>query len=416
MTEIQTDSRHSWRVLVGAGLVAAFGVPAVWFGTLGLFLKPLERDLGWTRADIGFSITLTTLLVPVLVPAAGWLIDRVRLRPLILAGIVLQSICIATNSRLGGSILNFYAMFVATMILGMGASLMTLSKVVQGWFDKSLGKALGILFACGSVGGIVQPLFAQALMDRIGWREAYLVLAATSLLAAGLAASLLVDEPLLAKPAAAPVRETGSQAPPTSMLSLLRNRVWWALAVWNALFGFAASGIGFHMASLLQDRGATPAQSAVALSLGGTGLLVGTLVSGWLLDRVPARRIASVLMLGPLCAVLVLLASTNVAVGMLSSLVFGLCSGTEGNLSALLIGRYFGTAMYGRAYSTQIVAIGAGAGVAPWLMGLMQQRTGNYDLALIVSAAAFGAAALAAWLLPGTAATPAARDVEPHPV
>jgi hypothetical protein len=38
-----------------------------------------------------------------------------------------------------------------------GASVLTLSKLLQTWFDKALGRALGILFAIGAVGAVIHP-------------------------------------------------------------------------------------------------------------------------------------------------------------------------------------------------------------------------------------------------------------------
>jgi cyanate permease len=46
------------------------------------------------------------------------------------------------------------------------------------------------------------------------------------------------------------------------------------------------------------------------------------------------------------------------------------------------------------------VATAAGGGISPWLAGVVHDRTGSYDLALIMAAACMGAAALAAWWLP----------------
>jgi cyanate permease len=47
-----------------------------------------------------------------------------------------------------------------------------------------------------------------------------------------------------------------------------------------------------------------------------------------------------------------------------------------------------------------MVAMAAGGGVSPWLAGLVHDRTGNYDIALLMAAACMGFAALAAAWLP----------------
>ena len=56
------DSPTSWRVLAGSCLAFVFGVPALFGSTFGLFMVPLQQSQGWSRAEIAFSLTLTTFL------------------------------------------------------------------------------------------------------------------------------------------------------------------------------------------------------------------------------------------------------------------------------------------------------------------------------------------------------------------
>lgn len=53
--------------LVGAGIRSA---PTV-------FIHPLETEFGWSRAQIGFAVSINFFLYGVAAPVSGWLIDRV---------------------------------------------------------------------------------------------------------------------------------------------------------------------------------------------------------------------------------------------------------------------------------------------------------------------------------------------------
>ena len=75
-------------------------------------------------------------------------------------------------------------------------------------------------------------------------------------------------------------------------------------------------------------------------------------------------------------------------------------SGGDNSVSILLARLYFSVETFGRASATQMVAMAAGGGVSPWIAGLVHDRTGNYDLALLMAAACMGGAALAAAWLP----------------
>jgi MFS family permease len=404
------DSAASWRALAGSGVLAMFGVSALYGSTFGLFLLPLQQSLGWSRGEIAFALTLATLFTPLVAPLTGWVVDKVPLRPLILAGVVLQSLNFAAFSMMQGSVWVYYGLCLALMVTAAGASLLSLAKLVQGWFDRSLGRALGLLFACGAIGGILHPLWTQAVISQFGWRQAFLVMAGLSLLACGAAALLFVRERdpatrrgASAVPDARPTAPTAAAvgtSGPGSMAAFLRDAIWWKLALFNMLFALGVGAIFMHFAALLQDRGATPGQAAIAMSLVGLGGLTGNLLAGWLADRMPASRLAVIVMAVPMLATLVIYAGGGLWVSIAAGGLLGLCSGGDNSVSLLLARRYFSADTFGRASATQMVASAAGGGISPWLAGLVHDRTGSYDLALIMAAACMGAAALAAWWLP----------------
>ena len=63
------------------------------------------------------------------------------------------------------------------------------------------------------------------------------------------------------------------------MAAFLRDAIWWKLALFNMLFALGVGAIFMHFAALLQDRGATPGQAALAMSLVGLGGLTGNLLA-----------------------------------------------------------------------------------------------------------------------------------------
>jgi MFS family permease len=404
------DTPASWRTLAGCGVLALFGVSALYGSTFGLFLLPLQQNLGWSRGEIAFSLTLSTLFTPLVAPLTGWVIDKVPLRPLILTGVLLQSANFAAFSFMDGSVWFYYGLCLLLMITAAGASLLSLAKLVQGWFDKSMGRALGLLFACGAVGAIIHPLWTQAVITHFGWQQAFLVMSALSLLMCGMAALLLVRErvprsastltPLPSQVSAEAQSVSSNVNSPQSMAAFLQDSIWWKLALFNMLFALGVGAIFMHFAALLQDRGATPGQAALAMSLVGLGGLLGNVLAGWLVDRMPAARLAVIVMVAPMIATLIIYAGGGLWVSIAAAGLLGLCSGGDNSVSILLARRYFSAETFGRASATQMVAMAAGGGVSPWIAGLVHDRTGNYDIALLMAAACMGGAALAAAWLP----------------
>jgi cyanate permease len=166
------------------------------------------------------------------------------------------------------------------------------------------------------------------------------------------------------------------------------------------LFGLAASGTLVHFAALMQDRGLTLAQAATAMSLVGAGGFAGNLAAGWLIDHTSATRLARLFVLAPLGATAMLLFGTGLGVAITAAVLLGMFNAGDHSLSVFLARRYFSAESFGRASATQQVATVFGTGTAPWLMGVVHDRTGSYDVAMMVAMGAFGLAAVAAWLLP----------------
>lgn len=398
------DSPASWRVLAGCCIVAIFGVTSLYGSTFGLMMLPMQKELGWSRGDITFSLTLMTFVGPAILPLVGWVVDNVPLRPLILWGVLLQSVSLAAFGFMQGSVWVYYVLCLVMIFTATGASFLTLSKLLQTWFDKAFGRALGILFALITVGAVIHPQIVSVVITHASWREAFMVMGLLSLVCGGLAAWFLVRErPADAAPASPLTTPAGipdPSAPPVSMRAFLSDRIWWILAFWNMLFGFAVAGIMVHFAAMMQDRGMSLAQAATAMSLIGAGGFVGNLMAGWLIDHTSATRLARLFVLAPLGATVMLYFGSSVGVVIVAAVLLGVFNSGDHSLSAFLARRYFSSESFGRASATQQIAVSFGSGTAPWLMGVVHDRTGSYDVALMVSMGAFVFAAIAAWLLP----------------
>lgn len=396
-------------------MVALFGVTALYGSTFGLMMKPIQQELGWSRGDISFALTLLTFVGLAAAPALGWLIDHVPLRPLILWGVVLQSLSLAGFGLMQGGVWVYYTLCIVMVITSSGASMLTLSKLLQTWFDKSFGRSLGILFALITVGGVVHPQIVRLVIEHASWREAFFVMGGMSLVLGGGAALWLVHEPKKVEPSAASREAEISGAAPTSspisMRAFLSDRIWWILAVWNMLFAFAIGCIGLHLAPMMQDRGLSLAQAATAISIVGMGGFFGNLMAGWLVDRVSATRLARIFVLAPMGAVLLLYWGSGVPAALTAALLLGIFNGGDHALSVFLARRYFSAETFGRASATQQLATACGGGIAPWLSGLIHDRTGSYDLALMMSIGAFILAVGSAWMLPEFRKAAPAPDV-----
>jgi MFS family permease len=97
---------NPWSVVAGStlALVVCNG-PVVAF-TFGLFLKPISQEFGWNRGAMSAASAVAALMIAVVVPFAGMLVDRFGVRRILLPVIVLSSISIAAISLTPASLLD----------------------------------------------------------------------------------------------------------------------------------------------------------------------------------------------------------------------------------------------------------------------------------------------------------------------
>ena len=124
-----------WGVFIFAGCgIAAFS----------LFVKPLQSDFGWGRAEIMVAFTIYYLLTGMVAPFAGKLVDRYGARYVISAGAFVGGLGFV-SLNLMHDLWHFYGGY-AVIGLGMAATgHVPASALVSNWFKKRRGTAIGIM-------------------------------------------------------------------------------------------------------------------------------------------------------------------------------------------------------------------------------------------------------------------------------
>jgi cyanate permease len=133
---------------------------------------------------------------------------------------------------------------------------------------------------------------------------------------------------------------------------------------------------------MLSDRGATPSLIATVVAVGAAGSLFGRLVTGLLLDRYPVMPVASVFFMGQAIGFLLLLDGLQWALP--ASFLLGAVQGAEVDVMGYVVARRFGRAAYARIFGTCFGITLVGAMVGPMVMATIFDRTGSYDLGLML--------------------------------
>ncbi len=387
--------RGGWGLLTGAALVLAFSAVGFLVQTFGVFAAAIESEFGWSRTETYGVLAASTLLAPILIPVTGWASDRFRVRVLVVSALVVEVVCLLAIGLLPVGRFGFSVLFLLTYAASFGASAVPLAKAVGTAFSAHRGTALGLLFAGACLGAIANPLIAGALVSAIGWQGAFVALGAQTALLAAVPALVLIR----------PVRQDPAPTTPTAAVperpagwrTLFRARALPVILGWAFFAALGYGGIQGHLVPLLEERMHAEAQAVVGQSLLGVGLLVGNLAAGLLLDRIPTRSLASLMLALPVAALVALAVAPPGPGDIVITTLIGIATGTETAMLAYVVSRYLPSAVGGRALAVGLVAVALGGGLSTFLGALTHDATGSYTVFLLLCAASLVVASAWPW-------------------
>lgn len=382
----QDDARlraRQARALLGAIAGCSTGVSALLLYTNGLFVDGLSREFGLTRTEFGFGVLLATIALAVGNPLAGWAVDRFGVKLPAVIGMLLLAAGFAAMGLFVSSTFTYLVLQALLAFLAVASGPVAFAKLVGGSFTKHRGIALGITMAgIGLAAAIVPPLLSSLIAER-GWRAGYFALAAVPLMGA-LAVALLVPSGSLALARSTPAQGAGSA--PASDDDWLRSRAFWIMAAASGVMSLAFMGLLPHFVPMLMDGGIDAVAAGGIAGTIGLAVISSRLLIGYLLDRLFAPRVAIGVCLVAAAGCLLLL-SQGASAATLTAIALGFAVGAELDLLGFLVARYFGLAQFGRVYGWQYAVFVFSSGIGPLWVGAVRDATGNYDLALALSAA-----------------------------
>jgi MFS family permease len=291
-----TRPHYAWAILAVTSLVVLMGagvtaVPAV-------LIHPLETEFGWDRAAIAVAVSINVILYGLGGPIAGRLMLRFGPKRVTLAGLTVVAAGVAAASQLR-TLPELYLLWGVVVGLGTGTTALVLgATVVNRWFARQRGLAMGLLGAASSTGRLIFLPLLAAVVVSVSWQAAvWLVAGCIALVVLPLVALFLRDSPAAgqqpygAGPPASPAAAAAVDAEPVVPVRVaVRQRDFWRLWLSFAICGATTNGlIGTHLIPHAIDHGIPEVAAAGTLALMGVLDIAGTLGSGWLSDRFDKR-------------------------------------------------------------------------------------------------------------------------------
>lgn len=363
--------------------------------TFGVFLVPISRDLGFDRTGVSTVMALFMAVQGVLAPLVGLNIDRLGPRRVILAGFSILALAALALSRVTSPV-HLYLAF--GLLVGIGYSCVTLltnSVVISRWFQKHRGLALGISISGLPVGPLVFSPLNAYLIERVGWQNAYLILAgiiAFSVLP--LMLWLMRDGPETRPESEFPATAVSAAGPRWSVGEALSRVNFRRLAGSYSACGFSMSMVQTHFPAHALHAGMPQLAAATAFGMMGIWAIAGTVSAGAISDRYGRKKLLSLVYAVRMLALLLMAWAPNPMALVASSVLFGLAWTATGPLTSMLTGELYGVKNMGLLFGTVFFAHQLGATLGAYLGGALFDLNGSYTLPLLMAGAVLGAASL----------------------
>ena len=419
----RTPFFYGW-VVLGSASTAQIVRNAAASLTIAVFMFPLAEDLGWSRAMIAGAASFGGLVAVFASPVCGWLIDKYGAR-LVLASSVfilgLSTISLAWSDLVTISIpaidiplprteisiaaitlpVVFYLAYGLGRVIFSSPVQIGASVVVSRWFIRMRGRSSGVLFMSHSVGMVTFPLIASVVMWRTGsWQTAWIVLGIVVWAVALLPTALLIIQ----RPEDVGLRpdgdtddgDAGEQSssgddpePEWTLKDAMKTPALWILAIGTGALFLMQAGINTNLAAYLQDEGLNVALAGVGIAINAIALGLGSILWGWIVERVPARHVMTAVALTMTLGAFLFTTSDMIAEPMLPyalfffSALFGIGLGGMLSVPPVAYADYYGRQSLGVIRGVTEPFTSGGQAIGAIAMGAVFDISGSYYIAFI---------------------------------
>src|ERR1700759_4099483 len=184
---------YGW-VMVGVTFLTAL-VSAGAVGAPGVFIVPLQREFGWSTAEISSALSIRFLLFGLMAPFAAALMNRYGLRNVTLSALLIVASALVASLAMTKV---WHLLLLWGVVIGIGTGMTALvlgATIAARWFNARRGLVVGILTASVATGQLVFLPLLASITERMGWRIALGLICVMLGIAAFLVLLVMRDRP-----------------------------------------------------------------------------------------------------------------------------------------------------------------------------------------------------------------------------
>jgi len=293
---------YGWRMVAVGCAMRMLGGGFHLYG-FTIFFLPITNELGLSRAATSLVFSLARAEGAIEGPVAGYLIDRLGPRPMMLAGIMLSGL----GYMLLSGVNNYYALlivYLGVISLSFSAGFMHAPMVLaNSWFIRRRALAMTLISASIGIGGtIITPLLAISVQTW-GWRQSAF-LAGLGLILFGIPVALAAKrspESMGLQPDGVPANgdHTARHAQAATEFDLwqaMRTGAFWMIILATTTRVAVYNAITVHFVPIMVWKGVSEARAAAMLAFMALMSLPSHLLIGWIADSVSKPRLMGLCM------------------------------------------------------------------------------------------------------------------------
>lgn len=380
----------AWWVLLGLAVMIGLARGGI-NNAGGLFLTPVSEDLGIGMGSLTMYFSISSIVTMIFLPIAGKLMAKYDIRLILIVAIILQAGSFAMFGLMN-AVWGWYLFSIPMAVGSIFVTQMAGPVLINQWFKKHNGLALGIMMAAvGAFGAIIQPMVGNLIATE-GWRSTYITL--------GIAVIIIVIPVVLLTIRMSPKQKgllpfgmTGSTSGVNGTDDSNTNKgVTAAVARKSSafyallLFFFFITAVGSfaqHIAPYAMGLGYDVKFAGSVMGAFMIGMLVGSLAFGFLTDKIGAKNTAIFAMLVGLVSIgMLIFLADNAVIFSIAIGIFGFVTASIGTLGPLLTTAVFGTKEYSQIFATVALGLAVAGIVALPGYGFVFDLTGSYTLVL----------------------------------
>ena len=398
---------YGWVIVAtGFAIYATFGGGL--FYSYGVFFPVMLDDLGFSRGPGSTAVSILILTQAISAPIVGLIITRVGVKKVMIFGSLLMITTMLLMSRVT-TIWHIYLVYgILASISILTAGFISILTLVNNWFSRRRSLAISICMAGVSMGTMVLAPLIRYLIEEIGWRQTWWVLAGIACVTALVPAIFLVK----ARPQDIGQNIDGditgdkvsSESPSYvyktpvdwELKSALKTPAFWLIGLIGSANMFTLSMLSTHQVAHLEDIGFTPvvAASAVGFLVGIS--IVGRLAGGVIGDRFEPRYVAAVACAFQVIALLMFMYARTLPLLYSYVVILGVAYGSLLTLFPAILSNY-----YGRTNFSAIFGIATGmttllGATGPAIAGFAFDASGSYTIPLVTATVLVAAAGILA--------------------